>query len=94
MERFAKFSANSSPARYGELFEHRACDAHAGCKHCRRSVSALMMRHDLLMLDEPTLGLAPIVRQQLSDSWALAQDRRQLPCFLQNRTSRLRPRSS
>jgi branched-chain amino acid transport system ATP-binding protein len=28
---------------------------------------ALMMRPDLLMLDEPTLGLAPIVRQQLSN---------------------------
>ncbi len=29
---------------------------------------ALMMRPDLLMLDEPTLGLAPIVRQQLSSA--------------------------
>jgi branched-chain amino acid transport system ATP-binding protein len=29
---------------------------------------ALMMRPDLLMLDEPTLGLAPIVRQQLSNA--------------------------
>jgi branched-chain amino acid transport system ATP-binding protein len=29
---------------------------------------ALMMQPDLLMLDEPTLGLAPIVRQQLSNA--------------------------